>query len=298
MLDSIKQMAHLAAKQLLQINSAPKFNESYSGPVLFEGKALGSILLDNLYAGTYSLFSYFFCVTGTRPKTLSDKLNKKIVANSLTIKDVPSLYTYNNKTLVGSHTIDLEGVVPQPFTTLVENGMLRKFLNDRIPTKVAPHSTGNTRLGASWSTTPAPSVVKIEGTGGVSDAELKQKLISMAKEEGFDYTYIIREFSTLTRPFLIYRVSVATGEEELMQSAELAMLDLSKLKRIPAIANTEYVDNVFFSNALVSVICPSGMIVEDVDIDKERDRSTVKAPIVENPLKIKKGNASKSKKTK
>ncbi|MDR1226435.1 MAG: hypothetical protein LBK47_05980 [Prevotellaceae bacterium] len=300
-LDSLKQMAHLAANQLLQINHAPKFSESYSGPVLFEGKALGSILLDNLYSGTYSLFSYRGSVTGTRPKTLSDKLNKKIIANSLTVKDVPSLCTYNNKALVGSYTVDLEGVIPQPTTTLVENGMLRRFLNDRIPTKVAPRSTGNTQLnvvGHQLTTAPAPSVAKIEGTGGVSSAELKQKLIGMAKDEGFDYTYIIRELSTLTHPFLIYRVNVATGEEELMQGAELGHVGLSKLKRIPAISNTEWVDNISFSNALVSAIYPNGMIVEDVDIDRERDKSTVKAPVVENPLKVKKEEKTTSKKKK
>jgi hypothetical protein len=194
----------------------------------------------------------------------------------------------------------MEGIIPDSSTLLVENGMLRKLLNDRIPARTSPNSTGNSRLtyrGNGLGTTAAPSVIKIEGRDGVSHVDLKNKLIEMAKEEGFEYTYIIRELSSYSRPFLIYRVNVADGSEELIQASELSGVTLSKLKRIPAISNQEKTENLSFSGAPISIIYPDAMIIEDIDIDKERESSKTKAPIVDNPVKAaKEKNKTKKKK--
>lgn len=299
-LDALKMETKKMADELIAVSKAPKHNESYSGPVLFEGEALADILIQNLYSGTNSLFAYRGTATGTRPKTLIDKVNRKIIANNLTVKDVPSLQNYQGKLLVGYTPIDMEGVIPDSSTLLVENGMLRKLLNDRIPARTSPNSTGNSRLtyrGNGLGTTAAPSVIKIEGRDGVSHVDLKNKLIEMAKEEGFEYTYIIRELSSYSRPFLIYRVNVADGSEELVQASELSGVTLSKLKRIPAISNQEKTENLSFSGAPISIIYPDAMIIEDIDIDKERESSKTKAPIVDNPVKAaKEKNKAKKKK--
>lgn len=296
----LKADAQKLANDLLAVSRAPKHNEAYSGPVIFEGEALSNLLMARLFEGSQALFALRSPVTGTRPKTLDDKMNKKIIATPLSVKNMPALRQYKQVELVGSYAVDAEAVAPPDSILLVENGMLRALLNDRIPAKQALHSTGSSRLGYRGTALAAPGVVKVEATGKVSRDSLKRKLIEMAKAEGFEYTYIVREMSAGGRPFLLYRVDVKTGVEELVQAAELGALPLSKLKRIAGISDEEMVENFSFNGAPCSLIAPAAMIVEDVDIDKERESSKTKPPVVENPVKAvkEKAPAEKGKKSK
>jgi hypothetical protein len=239
----------------------------------------------SLFEGSQALFALRSSITGTRPKTLDDKMNKKVIASSLTVKNMPTLEQYKGVNLTGSYRVDAEAIIPPDSFLLIENGMLRAMLNDRIPAKSALHSTGSSCVGYMGKTQPSPGVVKVEASEVVSRDTLKRRLLDMAIVEGFDYAYIVRKLTSNGNPFLLYRVSVKTGEEELVQAAELGALPLSKFKRVAGISSDELVENFSFGGVLTSVIMPAAMIVEDVDIDRERESSKVKPPVVQNPVK-------------
>ena len=283
----LKADAERLAEELLAVSSAPKHNEAYSGPVIFEGEALRSLLMRRLFEGSQALFALRSDISGTRPKTLDDKMNKKVIASQLSVKSMPVLEQHKGVSLVGSYRVDAEAVVPPDSILLIENGMLRAMLNDRIPSKNALHSTGSSSVGYMGKTQPSPNVVKVEASETISRDSLKRKLLSLATAEGFDYAYIVRSLASNGNPFLLYRVSVKNGEEELVQAAELGALPLSKFKRVAGISDEELVENFSFGGVSTSIIMPAAMIVEDVDIDKERESSRVKPPVVENPVKEK-----------
>ncbi len=294
----LKAAADKLANELLAVSRAPKHNEAYSGPVLFEGNALTDLLMSRLFESSQALFALRSTVSGSRPKTLEDKMNKKVMDAQLTVKNMPSLATYKGVDLVGSYKVDAEAVVPPDSMLLIEKGMLRAFLNDRIPAKSGLHSTGSSCVSVTGKTQASPGVIRIEASETVSRDSLKRKLIELAVTEGFEYTYIVREILSNGDPFLLYRVDVKTGEEELVQSAEMGAMPLSKFKRVAGVSNEALIENTSFGGVPTSIITPAAMIVEDVDIDKERESSTVKPPVVENPVKAVKDNADKGKEVK
>jgi hypothetical protein len=250
---------------------------------MFEGNALRDILVSRLFEGSQALFAIRSAVGGTRPKTLDDKMNKRIVAPQLTVKNMPALRQHRGIKLAGSYRVDAEAVAPPDSVLLVENGMLRAMLNDRIPAKNGLRSTGSSLLSLAGKVQAAPGVVKVEASDKISRDSLKRKLLSMAAAEGFEYAYVVRDLASGGDPFLLYRVSVKTGAEELVQAAELSAMPLSKFKRVAGISDGELVENFLLGGVPTSVIMPAAMIVEDVDVDRERESSRVKPPVVSNP---------------
>lgn len=285
-LDSIRSAALQLCQKLTSMSDIPKIEESYTGPIIFEGNALNTILVDKLFNRNESLFAYRGNIGQTSPKTWSEKRNRKVITNDLSIYDIPSLKKYESKNLWGYCSIDAEGIVPKDTTLLVENGLLRNFLNDRIPAKEKPESTGNSKFGMN---TPiplvAPSVIEIKTQNGVTYDKLKEQLCVAAKNEGLEYAYIIREFKNgiTDNPLLLYRVDIATGVETLYRGATLSNITQSTLKRIQASTLSAEAENIFFRGVPISIIHPTAMLFDEVDIDKDRTTSYPKPPIVLNP---------------
>lgn len=284
--EELKKKAVDFAEHLMQLRDAEPVEEFYSGPVLFEGGACSSIFTGNLLnkAGLFASRK----PAGNQNqgyKTLDDRIGRKIIDSRLTVKNYSTLEKYNGTPLLGAYQIDAEGVVPAKEMTLVDKGILKGMLNGSVPSLKTPHSTGSSRFMLTNDNlyyTTAPGTIHIQVEKGLKADKMKKALLKAAKEEGLDYAYIVRKIAG--NASLIYRVNVKDGAEKLVRFADISPIGLSKIKRILEISAEENVSNyVLNSQVLSSLIYPSSILLEDVEIGKRQVKGE-KAPVVTYPL--------------
>ena len=237
-------------------------------------------------SGSDSLFAKRKLDARESGKTLEKRIGKKIIDSRLTIKNYSSLDKYKNISLLGAYEIDAEGVVPAQEITLVENGILTHLLNGRYPTKYTTESTGSSRYTLSVgriSFTTAPGTLHISAKDGLKPEKMKKALIKAAREEGLDYAYIVRKFAG--QASLVYKVDVKDGKETMVRAGNFSPINLPKLKRLLAISAKERISNYILNQeVLTSLICPSAILVEDIEINPSELRKS-KEPVLLFPLK-------------
>ncbi|MDR2585147.1 MAG: hypothetical protein LBC84_02855 [Prevotellaceae bacterium] len=270
---------------LVAIKKSEKFGEYYLGPVLFEDEAVVKIFSDNLISASGLIASRkpITVITSvaraenmaeiTRAKPLEERIGKKVIDSRLSVYNRTDLHSFNGIHLLGSYSVDAQGVVPKPNSTLIENGILKSLLTQNIPTVKSNESTGSYRFGAKPRAVTqeiAPGVLVIEAPKGDTREVLRATLIESAKEEGLEYGYIVRRYGERGDQFL-YRVSVLDGSETLVVNCELAAVTLAKLKRVLGVAKDQYIQNNLHKNAIpCAIICPSGVLLEDIEINIKR----------------------------
>ena len=282
-LEELKKNVTKFAEDLIAFKNAPKVEEFYSGPILFEGGAASAVFTRNLLSKS-GLFAYRKPIkAGAGNNPLNERMGKKIIDSRLTVKNYSTLDKYNGVNLLGSYEIDAEGVVPEKELTLVENGILRNMLNGGAPSLKMPHSTGSSRYiynGVAYVT--APGTIHIQVEKGLKPEKMKKALIKAAKEEGLDYAYIVRRSGGVNS--LLYRVDVKDGKETMMRTANISAINLPKMKRMLEISNKENVSNYMLNGeVLSSLIYPSAVLIEDVEISKVETK-TEKEPVLVYPL--------------
>jgi hypothetical protein len=274
------------AENIIAVAKAPRMDESYTGPVMLEGAALASELASELLTPRTGLVAFRTPLkSGGVQRLMEDRLNRRILSTDITVKSMPHRKTYNGQVLIGAYETDAEGVTPGELV-LVENGMLRALMCDRIPTRKIKMPTGNriyTYQTPGISTRVSPGVLSINTSSGLSRDTLKTRLLAAARTEGLDYAYIIRTLPA-GRYSSLYKVSVADGSEQLVRAGVLLRMDLSRLKRSLGTSAESTVVNMIAGGVPVSVICPSAMVIEEVDIEKQNLQNTTKLPTVSNPL--------------
>ena len=320
----MKRAAKDVAEKLDVLRSAPVFNESYFGPVMFEEQAAAEFFSQRLFGGNNGLLAFRQPVVnnagaGYRPsdETLDDRIDRRILSRDITVQALPVLKRYMDVNLLGSYQVDAEGVIPPAVITLVENGILKTLLNNRIPTPKVRTSNAHERpvlSGYRTSQTLGPSVISIESSEGKTREVLKRELLKRATEEGMDYGILVRKLhptfvgsgplswmglssgrrgsSTLTRPLLIYKVYVEDGREEPVRSARLGEVSLSTLRHIAAVTKRRFVYNTLASanrrsGIPASFIVPEALMLEEIEVKNEKRGYTPKLPVVPPPLAVK-----------
>jgi hypothetical protein len=275
------------ADNLMALALAPKIEESYTGPVLLEGSVAASRLASELLATQTGLVAFRLPLkSGSVQKLMEDRLNRKILPADITVKSTPYVKKYNGKTLIGSYEMDTEGVAPAEELLLVENGMLRMLMCDRVPTLKIGKPTGNrvyTYQPQNITTRVSPGVLHISSSGNLSPDSLRSKLLSAAKEEGLDEAYILRNLPN-GRYASLYKVRVSDGSEQLVRSGTVSGINLARFKRALSSSPETTVLNLIAGGVPVSIICPYAMLLEEVEIEKTNLQNTTKLPVVDNPL--------------
>jgi len=343
-LKNMKNEVKLMADNLVKIKNAPIFDDSYSGPILFEDQAVAELFAQSMFSSTSGLSTMRKPIFGEQQmaamlgqlmgKTLESKIDKKIISKDLTITAVPKLKEFNRTNLIGSFEVDAEGVIPSDELVLVEKGILKTLLNGRTPTPKIRESNGHSRtsmFNGGLKSEIGPGVIKVTSSEGFSKEELKQKLIETATEEDLDYAFIIRKMespncgrekeisvtmimssfsgggskSSISRPLYIYKVSLENGEEELVRTTELSGFSIKSLKDVLGISSEQFAYNTLLTKSVAglnmsmfagfgsswklngipaSFIVPDAILLEEVDIQKEKRAVTMKTPVVENPV--------------
>jgi hypothetical protein len=336
-LDVLRKQVNDMATMLTQLRTAPAIEESYSGPVMFEGEAVGEIVsqcfIDNpnglLAARKIMLSSPMLQQRYGQYLPKENKLeqltNKKVITRELSVVAVNDRRTHNGVPLIGYYGVDAQGVVPAPKTMLIEDGVLRNLLTDRTPTLRNANSNGHRVFALSngtLTTALGSGVIELTSNETQSYDELKKALIAAAKEEDYEYAYIVRKMANpmagvpglspflasansgtfnVSRPLYVYRISVEDGKEELVRSAKLADLSLKSFKRLVGVSDTQDVYNTLQNGrsdnmwgysshqyALVgapaSFIVPRAIVFQELEIEKDNNIVLRREPIVPNPL--------------
>ncbi|MDR1120505.1 MAG: hypothetical protein LBM08_06265 [Dysgonamonadaceae bacterium] len=286
-INTLKEQCRQLAEKISRRKTAPIINESYTGPVLYEGLAVMETFYSAFFRGNQPLIaerkpfsSSGYAYGGNGLETMIDK---RITAKEITIEDLTGTKTYQGQPLIGYAPVDAQGVIPPERLILVENGILKTMLSDRVPTEKIPHSNGHSLYGVDINSGTRPGVIRMQDTRTQSLDVLRKTLLAKAKEEGYSYAYIVRRTSgDGSAPHELYRVNVEDGSEQLVRSAIINNVNAQIFKKIMAVSDKECVHNTLLGGP-TSVIVPEAILFEDMEIQKNQVDNYQGPPIVPLP---------------
>ncbi len=276
--DSLLKAVEQMAKTLEATRSAPRLEDSYSGPILFEGQAAAEI------------FAQMFTpnVVAQRPQltergvqdddrfgAFQQKIGGRVLPEFLSVEAVPQKTTFEKTTLCGSYLIDDEGM-PSKNVSLVESGYLKTLLSSRIPTKRIRESNGHQRGGGPVMSTLAIQTAKNKA---LSYNDLRKKMMKFCKDRSLPFGIVVRkilnqnilytvlfsqtsgEFSYSQGPGKATLLEVVKvypdGKEEIVRGAEAAGFVVQTFKDIVATGKKQYGYN-YLAPAVISPFMTGG----------------------------------------
>ena len=213
---------------LQQLREAPVVDEDYRGPVLFSNDA-GSTVVNDLVEPN---------VLGKKPPLgenarttgrWSSSYKTRVLPDFINVFDDPTISSLAGQPLFGHYPLDDEGVKAER-VSLVEKGQLVAYLVGREPIRDFPVSNGHGRATATAAAAPHPGNLILESTEPQPDAELKKKLIELAKQRDLPYGLYVETMGPKLEPRLMYRIYTADGHEELVRGAVFGDLDVRSLR--------------------------------------------------------------------
>ena len=257
-----------AATQLMAIRSAPLVPD-YTGPILFDPQAAGSLLaqiLEPSLSGArpplsstedYDSFMERF---GGRNEW-SDRVGERVLPATVSLFDDPTQTSFQGTPLLGDYAIDAEGV-PAQRVSIVENGMLRGLLMSRRPGPTFEVSNGHGRSAMLSDPQPLSGNLFFQSSNELKPDDLRKKFLSACKDDGLPWCLEVKRMdnpalSSLQQqdfsdyvgelggdipsgarvPLLIYRVYVSDGHEEPVRGGVLEGLNMRALRDILAIGD-------------------------------------------------------------
>lgn len=330
-LDKLSEKVLAMADVLDKLRTAPVLKEAYSGPVMFINEAVGEIVARSfvsqekggLLAGRKSIVSNPGILRSgssriPQENSIENMKGKKVISRNLTVTALDRKTTYDNIPLIGAYQVDAEGVIAPPKLTLIDQGVLQTLLTDRIPTPQYRSSNGHKRLalsGPKLTTSLSAGVIEMTGKDKLSYDKIKKQLIAKAKEEDYEYAYIIPKLvepGTFIPgsdkyankdgryvPVYVIRVDVKSGEETIMRSARVSALNMKSFKYVEAISNRQQVYNTMLkgknktiwgsydfmlSGAPTTFILPTAILFRELEVEPDPNLVLRKLPEVQSPL--------------
>jgi len=260
-------------KSLAALRAAPLVEEDYRGPVLFSNDAATDVF-DSLVGSN---------VLGIRPNPgdsarttgeYSSNYKGRVLPEFLSVVDDPTRKDFNGKPLIGSYSVDSEGVRVAP-VTVIQDGVLVKYLIGRTPIRDFPESNGHGRSAPGQPPSPSIGNLILQSKETSSPAELKKKLIEMCKDRGLAYGYYTETLFGMD-PRLLYRVYVSDGHEELVRGAVFNELDTRALRTGIVAAGDDPLVSNRESQIPSTVIAPS-LLFDELEV-KRTDKKNDKLP--------------------
>lgn len=283
------------AANLVELSDAP-VGDDYYGPVMLEGQAAGQLL-------ARSLVPLFLSqrppdrdragrgggrggLGGGGSTSFLRRLGSRVLPESLTVTDTPSLTSYGDAAVPGAYIVDEEGVLAQD-VTLVQDGRVMTLLTTRAPQPNLPTSNGHARGGDAQA-----SVFQVTSTSAVPATELKAKYLELLTEQNRPFGYIVRGVGG-TRTVKV----TPDGQESLVRGVELGrvaggdfrdILEVSEEQtlytyRPAASAASRLTGALRSSDVVVTVIAPN-LLFDYLEVEQAR-RIPQTRPIVPSPLR-------------
>lgn len=304
------------AENITSLAKAPR-GEDYSGPVLFEGLA-GAQVMAEVLGRNLVLLRRPVMEPGRggsfTPSELEGRQGARILPEWMDVVDDPTQTEWRGRPLIGSYTVDREGVRAKPLR-LVEKGVLKNFLLTRQPVRGFEGSNGRARLpGAFGAQAAGVSNLFVSAGESQTPAELKKQLIGLIQSRNKAYGLIVRKMDfpssasfeevrqimgaqgggsrPVSVPILVYKV-FPDGREELVRGLRFRGFNARSLKDILAAGNDptvfEWMDNlapfalIGASNfaSETCVVAPS-LLIDDLELHPVQDEMP-KLPVVPPP---------------
>ncbi|MGA8145391.1 MAG: metallopeptidase TldD-related protein [Candidatus Acidiferrales bacterium] len=252
-----------AGSELMQLRASPLVPD-YTGPVLFDAPASGSVLAQVLAASLsgarppLSMMSAFDSVMermGGRSEW-SGRVGTRVLPSGVSLVDDPTANDFQGQPLLGQFEIDDEGVKAQR-VELVQNGILKNQLMSRRPGPDFQASNGHARSAMLSDTKPLSSNLFLQATDPLSASDLRKKFLDACRQDGHEWCLEVKrmdnpalsslgqqDFSDFLGsvaggiasgeriPLLFYRVYVADGREELVRGGHIEGLTLRSLRNM------------------------------------------------------------------
>ena len=211
-----------------------QMKETYDGPVLLEGEAVGQFLAKILLEEHPNLLAYRESAIGKYGSEnehihhLEDYTDRIITAKSISVTANKAADEYSTAAFCRHEQTDAEGVEAQE-TEIIRNGELITLIGNRTVTKSITYSNGFQQIAVNQEAgfgTRGTSRLDFVFRTTVPHSKLKNQLLKEAKKQGLSYAYIVRQLCDNTllnitelsnkrgTPVLqLYRVDVHTGKE-------------------------------------------------------------------------------------
>jgi TldD protein len=272
--ETLLQESRKMLDTLKALREAPIVEESYRGPVLFTPDAATDVVAGLVGSN----------VIGRKPQlgrpnrtvgAFATSYKTRVLPKFVTVVDDPTQAIFQGKKLVGSYSVDSEGVKAQS-VTLISQGTLESYLLGRQPLRDFPDSNGHGRASPGGLPAPSLGVLEFKGTDTESPQALNQKLKEMAAAQDKPYGYRVDTLGPGNSPRLLYRVYVKDGHEELVRGAVFNELDVRALRNdLAAVGNDPLVSNRA-AGMPQTIIAPS-LLFDELEV-KRADTSKEKLP--------------------
>jgi hypothetical protein len=307
-LEELKAKAEELALRLLRLRNAPVV-ESYSGPVLFEGRASAQLL-------RFLLAEELSATPPPAPKEggsqSDDRASMRVGARVLPVDfdviDDPTSAHFVGFPVIGGFVFDDEGVRAER-VDVVRGGMLRSLLSSRIPSLFSDVSNGHGRAGLLGHARGRASNLWVRTNSGLSPQALRDRLMAAAKREGLEKAILIvgldepsltdgvtgsaQDFhAVLPRVTEAYRIT-SKGRLELVRGLVLPSLRSRDLRQVLAAGREVCVHSYMASTSPfrtsrsmggeipTSIVAPS-LLLPDVDVEPTESHRPL-PPIVTKP---------------
>ena len=291
--------------------------DDYSGPILFEGQAAVEVF-NQVFAPT---------LIGTR-RPLSDnpmfdalmaraedptrvQVGGRALPRFLSATDNPTVTSFGGFFL-GGYRVDDDGVAARE-TRVVDHGVLKTLLTMRVPVRGILHSSGN-RLGNG----PVVTNLFVTADSGLSDQDLRRRLLQLAAERGNAYGIVVRRvanpgLASFENPLALIAAMRGSasgsptlgatlafkvfpdGHEELIRNAEVSGINAAAFKDIVAVAKTRTAYTLpfigrrslsfgpaFGGGYAASYVVPSGVLFEEGSLARSAGNAP-RLPVVSPP---------------
>jgi len=286
--ENILAAAERLAKTVKEMTGA-KVQESDSYRAVLLPRALG-VRLHEAFVGHKLSGKYIYERKATT--FTPEKIGKKILPLFITIWDDPTLLGG-----FGSYKFDEEGVLAQK-TLIVENGVLKTFLHDRVSAgREGIKSNGKSRSEKTREPEPRVTNLIVESSKSYSIDELIKMMTEDLKKNGEEYGLLIeggggdvyvetpehREY-----PLTIYRI-YTDGRREPVTSVNIYQEAYESLKNIVAVGKKKEVSYGFCGaesgDIPIQMVCPAayvkGVEVETIGGEIPRERLLEKLELEE-----------------
>jgi TldD protein len=258
------------ATELMALRASPLVPD-YTGPVLFDASAAGSVLAQVLAPSLSGArpplsmmpaFEEIMERMGGRSEW-TGRVSSRVLPATVSLTDDPTLKDFQGQPVLGSYQVDDEGVTAQR-VPLVENGILKNLLMSRRPGPDFQSSNGHARSAMLSTPQPLSSNLVFQANDGLSAPDLRKKFLNACLDDGHKWCLEVRrmdnpavsslhqeDFSEFIgaiaggissgerMPLLVYRVYVVDGHEELVRGGRIEGLMLRSLRNILAIGSDE-----------------------------------------------------------
>jgi TldD protein len=271
--DIVRKNLNVAGTELMAMRAAQPAPD-YTGPVLFESRAAAALLAQVLspsLSGARPPLAFqpvvdqLMSSLGARSEW-SGKIDSRVLPATVSLVDDPMLKDYKGTPLIGSYTIDEEGV-PAQKVTLVENGKLKNLLMSRRPGPDFDKSNGHGRAAFLADAKPVMSNLIFSASDAVSAEELKKKFMDACRAEKLEFCMVVRQMdnpslslmhqedftellasfggnaATDRLPLVVYKVYARDGREELVRGGRISGFSPRTLRNIAGIGNDDFVFN-------------------------------------------------------